>query len=72
MKPRLEVEQISTNTLRFRVRGGVDKRIRDQVVLALKRKRGKIRVNGKLLGKTQAVARIMSLLRKENSASVEF
>ena len=72
MKPRLEVEQIDTRTLIFRVRGGIDKSIRDQVVLALRRKKGKIRVNGALFAKTKAIARIMSLLKSESSATLVF
>ena len=71
MKPRLEVEQVDTRTLIFRVRGGVDKTIRDQVVMALRRF-GKVKVNGTVLTKTKAIARILSLLRTENSATVTF
>ena len=72
MKPRLEVEQIDTKTLVFRVRGGIDKSIRNQVVLALRRKKGKIKVEGTLLEKSKAIARIMSLLKQKNSATVGF
>ena len=72
MKPRLEVEQVDSRTLVFRVRGGVDKTIRDQVVLALHRQSGRIKVNGQLMTKTQAIPRILSLLKRENSATVTF
>ena len=72
MKPRLEVEQIDTKTLVFRVRGGIDKSIRNQVVLALRNKKGKIKVEGTLLEKSKAIARIMSLLKQKNSATVGF
>ena len=70
-QPRLETEQIDTNTLLFRVRGGVDKSVRQQVVLALRRMK-KVTVNGTVLNKTQAVKVIMELLRSQNSATVSF